>query len=198
MAELVCLAVERNLDSPLSGRGCHGRGGSTMANGTIKRLVRDRGLRVHSRRRRAGVVFPPQLGQSGQLRTAQRGAARQFRRGTVSERTASGKYPLGGVRTGSRLPHPGKAGPEGPLRQPTSTRWCQGPWLPQAELHCAAHRRACKRRACAQLQEASTSFGCSRDASTTALPQPMRPAAAPVTWIVRPASSRAAAHIPAR
>ena len=37
-------AVERNLDSPLQGRQGMARGGIDVANGTIKRLVRDRGF----------------------------------------------------------------------------------------------------------------------------------------------------------
>jgi len=37
-------AVERNLDSPLQGRQGMARGGRDVANGTIKRLVRDRGF----------------------------------------------------------------------------------------------------------------------------------------------------------
>ncbi len=44
MAELALITVEQNLDSPSAGSCMHGRGGSTMANGTIKRLVRDRGF----------------------------------------------------------------------------------------------------------------------------------------------------------
>ena len=93
---LYALHVERKLISPHLGQRARAQGDSDA--GRYDQATRSRQrVRIHSRRRRTGVVLSPELG-SGQLRPAERRPARQLRRRAIGEGAARRKRPYRGLR----------------------------------------------------------------------------------------------------